>query len=161
MMPTSAIHKTIFIWLTLLFNAGHAMANNFDIFTSQQKASIYYDKECALDSIAANLLAADIERICGYHPVVSADMQHASGNVIIIGSIHANIIRPFQSKLDVGRLENQWECYGYRLLTAPLKQIQQALFIIGSDYRGTAYGVFDLSARIGVSAWYWWAHAPS
>ena len=29
--------------------------------------------------------------------------------------------------------------------------------IAGSDPRGTAFGVFELSKRIGVSPWYWWA----
>jgi hypothetical protein len=31
------------------------------------------------------------------------------------------------------------------------------LVIAGSDRRGTAYGVYELSRRIGVSPWYWWA----
>jgi len=28
--------------------------------------------------------------------------------------------------------------------------------VIGSDRRGTAYGVFSLSEAIGISLWYWW-----
>ena len=31
------------------------------------------------------------------------------------------------------------------------------MVIAGSDRRGTAYGVYELSKRIGVSPWYWWA----
>jgi hypothetical protein len=31
---------------------------------------------------------------------------------------------------------------------------------VGSDNRGTAYGVFDISEKIGVSPWYWWADVP-
>jgi hypothetical protein len=38
-----------------------------------------------------------------------------------------------------------------------LKNINKALLIVGSDNRGTAYGVFDISEKIGVSPWYWWA----
>ena len=29
--------------------------------------------------------------------------------------------------------------------------------IAGSDRRGTVYGIYELSQRIGVSPWYWWA----
>ena len=29
--------------------------------------------------------------------------------------------------------------------------------IVGSDKRGTIYGLYDLSEQIGVSPWYWWA----
>lgn len=34
------------------------------------------------------------------------------------------------------------------------------LVIAGSDRRGTAYGVFELSRQMGVSPWYWWADVP-
>jgi hypothetical protein len=34
------------------------------------------------------------------------------------------------------------------------------MIIVGSDRRGTAYGVFELSAQIGVSPWHYWADVP-
>jgi len=34
--------------------------------------------------------------------------------------------------------------------------VDGSLVIAGSDRRGTAYGVFELSRAIGVSPWYWW-----
>lgn len=34
------------------------------------------------------------------------------------------------------------------------------LYILGSDKRGTAYGILELSRLIGVSPWEWWADAP-
>ncbi len=33
------------------------------------------------------------------------------------------------------------------------------VYILGSDKRGTAYGILELSRRIGVSPWEWWADA--
>ena len=38
--------------------------------------------------------------------------------------------------------------------------VDRALVIAGSDKRGTIYGMYDLSAQIGVSPWYWWADVP-
>ncbi len=35
--------------------------------------------------------------------------------------------------------------------------VKQALVIAGSDRRGTAYGLFELSRMAGVSPWVWWA----
>jgi hypothetical protein len=32
--------------------------------------------------------------------------------------------------------------------------------IAGSDLRGTIYGIYDISEKIGVSPWYWWADVP-
>ena len=34
------------------------------------------------------------------------------------------------------------------------------LVIMGSDKRGTIYGIYELSRQIGVSPWYWMADAP-
>jgi hypothetical protein len=42
----------------------------------------------------------------------------------------------------------------------PFKGVNQALVIAGSDKRGTIYGLFDISKKIGVSPWYWWADVP-
>jgi hypothetical protein len=38
-----------------------------------------------------------------------------------------------------------------------LPGVPSALVIVGSDRRGTAFGVYELSQAIGVSPWYWWA----
>lgn len=42
----------------------------------------------------------------------------------------------------------------------PLPGIQSALVIAGSDARGAAFALFDLSRAIGVSPWNWWADVP-
>lgn len=38
-----------------------------------------------------------------------------------------------------------------------MKVIKDKLYILGSDKRGTAYGILELSRIIGVSPWVWWA----
>ena len=51
-------------------------ANNFELVTDRQKVSIIYDKDgVALDSIAAHLLAEDIERVSGYLPTVTTNQN--------------------------------------------------------------------------------------
>jgi hypothetical protein len=39
--------------------------------------------------------------------------------------------------------------------------VDQALVVAGSDKRGTIYGIYEISSRIGVSPWYWWADVPT
>ena len=56
---------------------------------------------------------------------------------------------PKQSKL----LKGKWEQY---LIFTDNGQ----LVILGSDKRGTIYGIYELSRQIGVSPWYWMADAP-
>ena len=38
--------------------------------------------------------------------------------------------------------------------------MDEALVIVGSDRRGTIYGIYELSKQIGVSPWYWWMDVP-
>lgn len=63
-------------------------------------------------------------------------------------------------QLTTNKLTGQWEAYQWALLKQPLPRIGRALVISGSDRRGTAYGVMELSKAIGVSPWYWWADVP-
>src|SRR6185295_638458 len=53
-----------------------------------------------------------------------------------------------------------WECFALKIIDHPTSNISKAFVIAGSDARGTAYGVFTLSEKIGVSPWYWWADVP-
>ncbi len=46
-------------------------------------------------------------------------------------------------------------------ISNPVNTIKNALLIIGSDKRGAAYGVFELSQQLAVSPWYWWADVPA
>ena len=47
------------------------------------------------------------------------------------------------------------------MVSNPLPNVERALVILGSDRRGTAFGIFTLSEEIGVSPWYWWADVPT
>lgn len=51
-------------------------------------------------------------------------------------------------------LKGKWEQY----IIAPLGT--EGLLILGSDKRGTIYGIYELSRQLGVSPWYWMADAP-
>ena len=63
-------------------------------------------------------------------------------------------------KLEVNVLEGKWESFVITTIKDPMPGIDQALIIIGSDKRGTIYGIYELSRQIGVSPWYYWADSP-
>ncbi len=105
---------------------------------------------------AADLLAGDIERVTGQRPAILHELDQARGNVIIIGSLEkSKMVQSLQ--VDASDIAGQWERYLWRVVEHPTPTVDQALVIAGSDRRGTAYGVFDLSQKIGVSPWVWWA----
>ncbi|KAF4617044.1 hypothetical protein G7Y89_g15106 [Cudoniella acicularis] len=47
-----------------------------------------------------------------------------------------------------------------QVVEKPFPNIDRALVIVGSDLRGSIYGIYDLCEQMGVSPWYWWADVP-
>ncbi|MFZ5890463.1 MAG: glycosyl hydrolase 115 family protein [Myxococcota bacterium] len=112
----------------------------------------------------ANLLRDDLNRVTGVQPTVSQD-QAPSGakEVVLVGTLgKSQLIDTLVSsgKLDVTDVSGKWETYVLQVVEAPMAGVDRALVIAGSDKRATIYGMFDLSQRIGVSPWYWWADVP-
>ena len=60
-------------------------------------------------------------------------------------------------KVDTTGLTGVWEAYALQLVSNPMEGVGQALVIMGSTPRGTAYGLFEISRCIGVSPYVWWA----
>ncbi|REA64445.1 hypothetical protein DSL64_02530 [Dyadobacter luteus] len=137
-----------------------ASAAQFELVTAKNKVTIYYQKgEYKLDSITAHLLASDIELVSGYQPKVLTDISNAKGNIIIIGRAESALVKNVGNKAFDPAIKGKWESYSLRFLSKPSANIANALIIAGSDARGTAYGVFSVSEKIGVTPWYWWADA--
>lgn len=148
----------------LISTYASAQKNVFPVITKTVKVSIVYDTNAPrLDSISANLLAEDIERVTSLKPAVITDIAKAKGNVIIIGSVKFSLIQKLLGAHSafLKKLKGRWETFGLTVIDKPSPDIPKALVIAGSDARGTAYGVFTLSEKIGVSPWYWWADVPA
>ena len=108
-------------------------------------------------------LSADLERVTGTAAPILNGRAALSGDVVIIGTVGRSplidrLVR--NRKLDVSALEGRWETFRIQTVERPLPGVARALVIAGSDRRGTVYGIYDLSAEIGVTPWYWWADVP-
>lgn len=152
------MNRLLLLLITFILWSEKSGATAFDLVTATHKVTIVYEEgPNKLDSISAHLLAADIQRVTGYLPVVLTDLKAASGNVILIGGLRSGQLNRFKNQLNLHELEGKWECYQLKILAHPAPGISNALIIAGSDARGTAFGVFDISEKIGVNPWYWWA----
>ncbi|MDQ3843392.1 MAG: glycosyl hydrolase 115 family protein [Bacteroidota bacterium] len=138
-------------------------AGAFALVSADQSATILVDEnDDSLVQKAAQWLAKDVEMVTGKKPNARTSVSSAK-NIIVIGNIQKSkfiqeLIR--EKKLNADRLQNKWEAYQIEVIKAPFKGVEQALVIAGSDRRGTAYGVFELSKQMGVSPWGWWADVP-
>lgn len=112
---------------------------------------------------AVTSLQKDVTSVTKLSPGLFTSEPKAEKAIMLIGTIGKNemidrLIR--EKKLNVNGIEGKWEAHVTEVINNPLPGIKQALVIAGSDKRGTIYGIYDLSAQIGVSPWYWWADVP-
>jgi hypothetical protein len=110
--------------------------------------------------IAAGHLAEDIERVSGKKPVVKTSQDEPGEVAVLIGTLGRSTLidrLAAEGRLDVSDVRDRWETFVITEVEKPLPGVGKALVIAGSDRRGTAYGVYEVSRRIGVSPWYWWA----
>ncbi len=139
-------------------------AEAFVIVGDDYTTPIYYDADdFEVVRIASQLLSDDVKRVTGKAPTVKT-RSPKSQTAIIIGTLGASslIDKLVKSgKLDEDALEGKWEGYLLKTIKNPFPKVEEALVIAGSDRRGTAYGIFELSKTIGVSPWYWWADVPA
>lgn len=136
----------------------------FIIASGERVCSIYVDPNAAeVCRIAAADLAEDIERIGGRKPRLVSGSERPSGPCILIGTFNTGglIDRLADAGLiDAFDVRGKWETFAVQVVNHPLPEVERALVIAGSDRRGTAFGVYDLSQRLGVSPWTWWADVP-
>lgn len=133
----------------------------FQIVSYDQSVPILYDQNDAdVVGICAKALADDIKLITDISPALETSLKVDIDAVIIVGTLGKS--KPIDTmiktgKLSVNAIEGKWESFLIQVVDNPLTGINRALVICGSDPRGTAFGVFELSKRLGVSPWVYWA----
>ena len=140
---------------------GKAQTERFCIANKGITASIIVDENDWKGVIrAAHDLGDDVRKVTGFPSQVRLLSSDSPGmkqpKSIIVGTIGKSRIIDriiWQKKLNVSKVKGQWESYIIDI-------VDGNLIIAGSDKRGTIYGIYDISERIGVSPWYWMADAP-
>lgn len=135
-------------------------AGLFPIVSGGQATPIFTsDGDHKVAEISASCLADDVAAVSGVRPQVTKGTP-AGTRVIVIGTIgKSTAIDSLVSsgKLDVASVQGKWESFVIQVVDNPFAGVAKALVIAGSDRRGTAFGVFNVSEGMGVSPWIWWA----
>jgi len=146
------------------FVSEHQTAGSFCLFTNNTAAGISVDPQDWPGVIrAAGDLQKDIGRVSGVAGKLSLEKKVAGADVIIVGTIGKSrlideLVR--SKKISVPEISGKWESYFVQVVEKPVRGVDKALVICGSDKRGTIYGIYDLSEQMGVSPWYYWADVP-
>ncbi len=125
------------------------------------QAVIYVDStDDILVRKSAMWLQQDIEKVTGNKPTIVHQVTRQIKNLVVIGSYNqSSLVKTLKQKksLHLQPIADKWEAFQIQTITI---NNSPSLVIVGSDRRGTAYGVFELSKQMGVSPWYWWADVP-
>lgn len=134
---------------------------SFPLMDGKRATPVWVDtNDHSVVRIVAGFFADDVERVTGLKPIVTGNTAGLSGDAVIVGTVgHSALINRLiaEKRLDVSGILGRWEHFQLAIVADPLPGIKRALVIVGSDRRGTAFGLLTLSETIGVSPWYWWA----
>ena len=140
--------KRKLLFFVLLLVALGVQGRSFKV----KNACIGYDQSESYQVVRAiGDLKHDIAQVTGE--------GNEKGGQIIVGTYgKSQLISELIAKglLKEADLKGKWENY----VISVTNEQQPRLVIAGSDTRGTIYGIYDVSERIGVSPWYWWADVP-
>jgi hypothetical protein len=134
---------------------------DFKLVLNHQAADLVVDAEdYKVVQLATNDLKVDVQRVAGQTPRVLTTLTRGSQHAVIVGTLgRSKLIDSIveSGKLDASHLKGKWESFLIATIPNPVPNVSLGLVIAGSDRRGTAFGVYELSQAIGVSPWNWWA----
>jgi hypothetical protein len=176
-----SIALLFFILVVLLFQGkivfGENVKVNPEFFVSGKKSSsdfILSEKGIVASLVVSafdypgvievmKYLQKDLKAVTGIEPKILFDAIPQNKQIVIVGTLGKSpLIDQLVStnKLNVNDIKGRWENSLIEVVENPFPNVSRALVIVGSDKRGTIFGIFDLSAKMGVSPWYWWADVP-
>jgi hypothetical protein len=171
MRHKKALSFIIIVFTCLSFGQGKIYAENpirvtslpeagsFPLVASGQAATLFVDNQDEeVVSVVAEAFSKDIQMVTGIQPAISNAAP--TGTPVIIGTLgRSALINQLVAggKLNASELQGKWETFSISVIDNPLTGVTKAVVIAGSDPRGTAFGVFELSRMMGVSPWVWFA----
>lgn len=140
------------------FRAGGAAAGKetggFRLVRDGRPAPVCCLGESEVVRTALGMYVSDVEKVTGRTP---GQGSASDDGTIVVGTLSESgaadsLARAWGVDTDV--IEGHWEAFR---ICEVVKDGKSRLLVLGSDPRGTAYGVLELSRRLGVSPWEWWA----
>lgn len=136
-----------------------ASSGGFPLVANNVAATIVVDNNDAeVVKIAAQAFSGDVKLLTGTEPSIKSVIENAPS--VIIGTLGKSALidqLATDGKIAKSKIEGKWETFCISVVSNPVSGVDKALVIVGSDPRGTAFGVFELSRMMGVSPWVWWA----
>ena len=137
--------------------------HQFTLFENGKSASFYIDPEAdaGVRKVAGTVLS-DFTKVTGNN-VGLQNTDALSGEYCVVFTQYgkSSLLTQLEQagKINLSEIKDKWEVYGFYVLDNPFPDVKKMLVIVGSDKRGTIYGMFHLSELIGVSPLCYWGDA--
>ncbi|MFW5718430.1 MAG: hypothetical protein ACOC0E_13400, partial [Spirochaetota bacterium] len=132
----------------------------FRLFDRERTADLFVPAGGRAVELAASDLASDVERLGGRRPVVKRFAPRDESGYLLVGTIGTPEVDRFLASrgIDVSVIAGGWERY----LIRTFGHDHENLLVVGSDPRGTMWGVYHLCEHVlGVDpAWLWTDNEP-
>jgi len=153
--------KSILLFCLLMASAVSAKSKPFVLVENGKASPVFLTCPTSPVQQAAKLLVGDIQTVTGITPVVNENRISLKKRpfAVVVGipgtsKLFDSILK--KNKINVSSLIGTWEAYRLQVVKSGKNSL---MLVIGSDDLGTAYGLLEISRRIGVSPWVWWADA--
>lgn len=141
-------HYSVLVLIVLLWLPCHVFAD-FKLRNGKKLRVDISQNESEVVKTAFEMLKKDFSR------VFNAEMEQSSKQAKLwVGTVGLQSnAEKFATNAELAELKLKPEAF-------LIKVKSKELIVIGSDKRGTAYGLLELSRMMGVSPWEWWADSP-
>lgn len=143
--------------LSILFilNIFAASADNFVWYNGQQAVSYHAPQNASpVVSVALGMFNEDIRQVTGMLPK-QAPAQYATIRIVQLDKADNKTRKALRAAgMPIDDLLRKQDAF---CITVADNSPKQQLLIAGSNGRGTAYGILELSRLAGVSPWVWWS----
>jgi len=133
------------------------------VLADQQQAIPFWIEASTDRAIAraADDVRSDIARVADARPALLGELPTTPPRQFVLAGVvgHSAAIDQLarSGRLDLSALRGAWESFVLATVENPFPGVDRALIVAGSDRRGAIYGLYEISAAIGVSPWHWWA----
>ncbi|MCC8088503.1 MAG: glycosyl hydrolase 115 family protein [Rikenellaceae bacterium] len=144
------------LFLSILVGFLSCKGTDFALIESGKELRIYTPSDNPeVVNTALEIFGNDVYNVAGRRPL---KVEKPQSGILFVGMLGSPETEEFIKTNSVNDydIRGEWEAFKIICLTTPVYD-KPILAVIGSDPRGTAYGILELSRMMGVSPWEWWA----
>lgn len=147
------IYTLLFIglWLSAMNAAGQSV---FELKAGTPLVVVRDACEQAVVHTAIELFSRDYQEVFSDSVVVQTTSPDRACSLLVGTWGKSTVFKELEGQVDFSEIAGRHEAFLLRVVQLKGKPM---LVVAGSDKRGTAYGLLEVSRLMGVSPWEWWA----